>query len=116
MVEIWGEYALHFKSNLAMAAHVVNPSHHDANQQASGSAMNAFYRICRRFFHGDDDIDNTPAIISLQLTAYWNKSAASFSQDALEKTWMQLLVICGGSGMGRARISCAVCRWGFFRS
>jgi hypothetical protein len=59
MVEIWGEYALHFKSDLAMAAHVVNPSHRDANQQANGSAMNAFYRICRRFFHGDDDIDNT---------------------------------------------------------
>jgi hypothetical protein len=55
-----------------MAAYVVNPSHPDANQQANGSVMNAFYLICRRFFNGDDDIDNTLAIISLQLTAYWN--------------------------------------------
>jgi hypothetical protein len=27
--------------------------------------MNAFCRICRRFFHGDDAIENALAIISL---------------------------------------------------
>jgi hypothetical protein len=33
------------------------------------------------FPYGEDDIDNKLAIISMELTAYWNKSAASFSQQ-----------------------------------
>jgi hypothetical protein len=60
--------------------------YHDANQQANGSVMNAFYRSCRRFFHGDDDINNTLAIISLQLTAYWSKS--HFGKK-YRKTWVK---------------------------
>jgi hypothetical protein len=63
MLQIWGEYAVHFKSDLAMAACVVNPSHHDANQQANESVMNTLERACDYFAAVDGVLEQVRGIV-----------------------------------------------------